>query len=151
MTAFDFSPLFRSTVGFDRLARLAEASARADSAYPPTDIVRTGKDAYAITLAVAGFEPDDLSIEVKDALLTITGRKQDKAAGEETEVLYRGIAQRDFARRFTLADHVKVRDAALSNGLLTISLIREVPEAAKPRAIPITAPTATQASTQHAA
>lgn len=138
MTAFDFSPLFRSTVGFDRLARMAEASARADSAYPPTDIVRTGKDAYAITLAVGGFEPDDLAIEVKDAQLLITGRKQDKGASEEAEVLYRGIAQRDFARRFTLADHVKVCGASLSNGLLTITLAREVPEAAKPRAIPIT-------------
>lgn len=146
MTAFDFSPLFRSTVGFDRLARLAEASARADSAYPPCDIVRTAPDSYAITLAVAGFDADDLAIEVKDALLTITGRGRGTDASDETEVLYRGIARRDFTRRFTLADHVKVHGASLSNGLLTISLAREVPEAALPRAIPITTAATLQAA-----
>ncbi len=140
MTGFDFSPLNRSCIGFERLARAAQTAGRGDTgSFPPYDIVKTGSDAYAVTLAVAGFDADDLDVEVKDAVLTITGRKQaDTAASDGAAVLYRGIAQRDFVRRFHLADHVKVSGAALSNGLLTVTLAREVPEAAKPRSVPIT-------------
>lgn len=145
-TAFDLSPLARSAIGFERLARLAEASARPDAAYPPYDILRTADDAYAVRLAVAGFEPGDLDVEVKDSTLTITGRRQGQRASEGTTVLYRGIAQRDFQRRFVLADHVKVCGATLSDGLLTVTLTREVPEAAKPRSVPISTSATKQAA-----
>ncbi|KJS44371.1 MAG: hypothetical protein VR70_01635 [Rhodospirillaceae bacterium BRH_c57] len=140
MTGIDFSPLNRSCIGFERLARAAKTAGPGDSgAFPPYDIVKTGSDAYAVTLAVAGFDAADLDIEVNDAVLTITGRKQaDAPSSEGAAVLYRGIAQRDFMRRFHLADHVKVSGAALSNGLLTVTLAREVPKAVTPRTVPIT-------------
>lgn len=142
MQAFDLSPLFRSTVGYDRLAHMAEAARRGHdgtATYPPYNIEKRGDDGYAITLAVAGFAPDDLSVEVEDAVLTVRGRKarQDAGDGAEADYLHRGIALRDFVRRYQLADHVRVDGADLDNGLLTVRLHREVPEAAKPRRIPV--------------
>lgn len=140
MRTYDFSPLYRSAVGFDRLANLLENAARtsADSGYPPYNIETTGENAYQIEIAVAGFSPDELNIEVKENLLTVTGRKtaNDDGAPQKT-YLHRGLAERDFERRFQLADYVVVTNADLVNGLLTIALKRELPEALKPRRIEI--------------
>jgi len=137
MTTFDFSPLFRSTVGFDRMQRLIETAARNEEAngYPPYNIEKLEENAYRITMAVAGFSEDDLDIEVRDGVLFVTGRQPEPQ--EERSFLYRGIAGRAFRRSFQLADHVKVQGAALENGLLHIELAREVPEAMKPRKISI--------------
>ena len=139
MRTIDFSPLYRSVVGFDRLADLLDA-ASADSAtgYPPYNIERTDENAYRVEIAVAGFRPDELDIEVKENLLTVTGRKS--ANDEQRTFLHRGLAERNFERRFQLADYVVVRDAQLANGLLSISLKRELPEALKPRRIEIATP-----------
>ncbi|WJY18172.1 Hsp20 family protein [Alteriqipengyuania flavescens] len=135
MNRFDFTPYRRSTVGFDRLFELLESSARQNSGdnYPPFNIEKQGEDAYRITLAVAGMQPDDLDITAQQNLLTVTGRKRDDAP--EGELLHVGIANRGFERRFELADYVRVADADLANGLLTIDLVREVPEAMKPKTI----------------
>jgi len=138
MQAFDFSPLFRSTVGFDRLTRLLDAAARVDDnafSYPPYNIEQTGDDSYRIVMAVAGFGEGDLSITQQGNSLLISG-KQEKPA-EEKKYLYRGIAGRAFERRFELADHIKVAGAKLTNGLLSVELVREIPEAMKPRTIKI--------------
>jgi molecular chaperone IbpA len=134
---FDLSPLYRSTIGFDRLARmLDDMSAFEAPTYPPYNIERVGDDEYRITMAVAGFAPDDLNIELKQNTLTISGKKSDRS--ENTgEVLHQGIASRAFERRFQLADFVEVRGADLENGLLHVTLKREIPEAMKPRTIPI--------------
>lgn len=143
MRTIDFSPLYRSVVGFDRLADLLE-TATADSAagYPPYNIERTDENAYRIEIAVAGFRPDELNIEVKENLLTVQGRKA--ANDEQRRFLHRGLAERNFERRFQLADYVIVTDAKLADGLLAISLKRELPEALKPRRIEIsTAPAST--------
>jgi molecular chaperone IbpA len=136
MRTYDFTPLYRSAVGFDRLASLLENASRAtsqDTGYPPYNIETTGENAYRIEIAVAGFSPDELNIEVKENLLTVTGRKtaNDDTATQKT-YLHRGLAERDFERRFQLADYVVVNDANLVNGLLSISLKRELPEALKP-------------------
>jgi len=142
MRHFDLSPLYRSTVGFDRMFSLIDKLATPDAGqpgYPPYNIERTGESAYRITMAVAGFGEKDISIEVKENILTVTGGKQDED-GEDREVLYRGIAARTFERRFQLADFVEVKGAELENGLLHIDLAREIPEAMKPRSIPIGAP-----------
>jgi molecular chaperone IbpA len=140
MRTYDFSPLYRSAVGFDRLANLLESASRTSSegGYPPYNIETTGENAYRIEIAVAGFTTDELNIEVKENLLTVTGRKtaNDDAAPQKT-YLHRGLAERDFERRFQLADYVVVTDANLVNGLLSISLKRELPEALKPRRIEI--------------
>ena len=140
MRTYDFSPLYRSAVGFDRLANLLESAARTsqEGGYPPYNIETTGENAYRIEIAVAGFSPDELNIEVKENLLTVSGRKtaNDDAATQRT-YLHRGLAERDFERRFQLADYVVVTDANLSNGLLSIALKRELPEALKPRRIEI--------------
>lgn len=138
MTTHDYSPLYRTLVGFDRIANLIDQATRLDAApgYPPFNIEQTGDDAYRIELAVAGFGSDDLAIEVKESLLTIAGKRSDNAAADR-KFIHRGIAERSFERRFQLADHVQVRDARLENGLLTLDLVREVPEAAKPRRIAI--------------
>lgn len=140
MRTYDFSPLYRSAVGFDRLANLLESASRTSSegGYPPYNIETTGENAYRIEIAVAGFTTDELNIEVKENLLTVTGRKtaNDDAAPQKT-YLHRGLAERDFERRFQLADYVVVTDADLVNGLLSISLRRELPEALKPRRIEI--------------
>ncbi len=137
-SAFDFSPLFRSTVGFDRLAHLLENAARFEPTnWPPYNIEKTGEDAYRITMAVAGFAPDEIEVVAKPNLLTVSGQK---AKGEEgVQYLHRGIATRSFRQTFELADYVKVADAKLDNGLLMIELVREVPEAMKPRRIEIKA------------
>jgi molecular chaperone IbpA len=134
---FDLSPLYRSTIGFDRLARMLDDMSAFDApAYPPYNIERLGEDEYRITMAVAGFGQDDLNIELKQNTLTISGKKADRpeSAGE---VLHQGIASRAFERRFQLADFVEVRGADLENGLLHVTLKREIPEAMKPRTIAI--------------
>ena len=139
MRTFDLTPLYRSTVGFDRLFSLLDQTTGFESAptYPPYNIERTGENAYRITVAVAGFAEPELSIEVKENTLTIRGEKQAKQDEKNGEVLYQGIAARAFERRFQLADHVVVKGAALENGLLHVDLVREIPEAMKPRSIPI--------------
>ena len=139
MDRFDFSPLFRSTIGFDRLTRLVDAATRVDSAslaYPPYNIEKTGEDAYRLTMAVAGFSPAELDITVQENTLLVTGKAQ-KEDENGDGYLHRGIARRGFERRFSLADHMKVMGAGLDNGLLYVDVVREVPEAAKPRTIKI--------------
>ena len=137
MRTIDFSPLYRSVVGFDRLAGLLEsATAEAATGYPPYNIERTGDNAYRIEIAVAGFRPDELNVEVKENLLTVQGRKT--ANDEARQYLHRGLAERNFERRFQLADYVVVADANLADGLLSISLKRELPEALKPRRVEVT-------------
>ena len=140
MRTIDFTPLYRSAVGFDRMANLLESAARTSEAggWPPYNIETTGENAYRIEIAVAGFKPDELSIEVKENLLTVTGRRTAND-GEDRTFLHRGLAERDFERRFQLADYVVVTEAGLNNGLLTIELKRELPEALKPRRIEINA------------
>ncbi|MGE0224926.1 MAG: Hsp20 family protein [Acetobacteraceae bacterium] len=144
MTTFDFAPLFRTAIGFDRLARLMDnaASATEATSYPPYNIERTGDDTYRLTMAVAGFRPEELDIVVKENTLLVSGRVSNE--GQKGEVLYRGIAGRAFERRFVLADHIVVEGADLQNGLLHVGLKRVVPEALKPRRITIgnAAPTA---------
>ncbi|MCC6735392.1 MAG: Hsp20 family protein [Bauldia sp.] len=137
MATFDLSPFYRTTVGFDRVFSLLDQLSGTDTgnAYPPYNIERTGDNAYRITLAVAGFAEKDLSIEAKEGVLHVKGDRTEETKGRE--VLYRGIAGRAFERRFQLADHVEVRGATLENGLLHIDLVREVPEALKPRKIAI--------------
>ena len=142
MRNFDLSPLYRSTVGFDRLAGvldqiMAGEGPAAAPTYPPYNIEKLGDDAYRISLAVAGFGEEDLGIEVKDQMLTITAQKTGHEGADKPVYLHRGIAERGFERRFQLADHVKVTGAELSHGLLHIDLVREVPEALKPRTIAI--------------
>ncbi|HVB88745.1 MAG TPA: Hsp20 family protein [Beijerinckiaceae bacterium] len=141
MRHYDLSPLYRSTVGFDRLFSMLDQMAPADavSAYPPYNIERTGEHSYRITLAVAGFAEPELSIESRENTLTIKGSKEQKEGDNQPgpEVLYQGIAGRAFERRFQLADHVQVTGASLENGLLSVDLVREIPEAKKPRQIPI--------------
>lgn len=134
---FDLTPLYRSTVGFDRLARmLDEASSFEAPSYPPYNIERLAEDEYRITMAVAGFAPEDIAIEVKGNALTVSGKKAEKTE-TKSEFLHQGIASRAFERRFQLADHVQVQGAGMENGLLHVSLKREVPEALKPRTIPV--------------
>jgi molecular chaperone IbpA len=133
---FDFTPLYRSTIGFDRLAQLLDDVAGFEApAYPPYNIERVGEDEYRITMAVAGFAPADVSIEVKQNALTVTGKKAEN--GEKGEFLHQGIAARAFERRFQLADFVQVTGAEMADGLLHVSLKREIPEAMKPRTIAI--------------
>ncbi|MBB4302910.1 molecular chaperone IbpA [Rhodobium orientis] len=134
----DFSPLYRSTVGFDRLFSMLDSMTAGENgnvSYPPYNIERTGENAYRISMAVAGFADADLSIEAKENVLTVKGEKTDEA--DKGEVLYRGIASRAFERRFQLADYVQVNGAQLENGLLHIDLKRELPESMKPRKIAI--------------
>ncbi len=135
-TSHDYAPLFRSSVGFDRVFNLLENAQRARSIndWPPYDIVKTGDDSYRISIAVAGFAQDDLDITFQSNLLSVTGKKQEVAADG---YLHRGIAGRPFEHRFELADHVRVSGADLINGLLSIDLVREIPEALKPRKITI--------------
>jgi molecular chaperone IbpA len=137
MRTLDFAPLYRSTVGFDRLFSLLDEATRteASSAWPPYDIERVEDDAYRITMAVAGFAPDEIELTQNDTTLLVTGQR--KSAEGERQILHRGIAARSFRQTFSLANHVKVVDARLENGLLTVDLKREVPEALKPRRIPI--------------
>jgi len=136
MRTYDFAPFWRSTVGFDRLFDLAQAAAQhaGEDNYPPYNIERLGEDSYQISLAVAGFSPDEISITAEQNVVTIEGNKPEKA---EREFLYRGISTRHFKRQFNLADYVQVKDASFDNGLLQIELVREIPEAMKPRRIAI--------------
>src|SRR2546423_11294405 len=135
MRTYDFSPLWRSTIGFDRLFDLAETAQRAgEDNYPPYNIERLSEDRYQIALAVAGFSPDEISVTAEQNVVTIEGGKNDKA---EREYIYRGISARPFKRQFNLADYVQVKSAAFDNGLLKIELVRAGPEALKPRRIPI--------------
>jgi molecular chaperone IbpA len=137
MRALDFTPLYRATVGFDRIADLMDRALAADVAqptYPPYNIEKLAEDAYRISIAVAGFTPDEMTVEVKDGALVVAARK----SGDDARTyLHRGIATRAFERRFTLADHVRVTNAAHEHGMLHIDLVREVPEALKPRRIAI--------------
>lgn len=140
MRTIDLTPLYRSSVGFDRMASMLDAMMTTDggSTYPPYNIEKIGDDDYRITLAVAGFTAEDVSIETKQGDLVITGSKTPRDAdGDEARYLYRGIAERAFERRFKLADHVRVTGARMENGLLHVELVREVPEALKPRRIEI--------------
>src|ERR1700674_1780536 len=142
MLNYDLSPFYRSTVGFDRLLSMldkAVGSEQSAPTYPPYNIERTGENAYRITLAVAGFGENELSVETRENALTVRGSKEANAKDEKRDVLYQGIAARAFERRFQLADHVVVTGAASENGLLHIDLVREVPEAQKPRTIAINA------------
>ena len=143
MRTFDLSPLYRSTVGFDRLFSMLDKTTGFEggggSPYPPYNIERTGENSYRVTIAVAGFADSELSIEAKENTLTVKGEKQPRTDARQAEVLYQGIAARAFERVFRLADFVEVRAAALENGLLHIDLVREIPEAMKPRTIRINA------------
>ena len=139
MRTFDYSPFYRATVGFDRVFDLLDSVAANSSGngYPPYNIEKAGDDAYRIVMAVAGFADNELNVTQKENELLVTGQTAPVAEGEEKQFLYRGIAGRNFERRFQLADHVKVQGAKLANGLLTIELVREIPEEKKPRAITI--------------
>jgi molecular chaperone IbpA len=140
MRTFDLTPLYRSTVGFDRLFSMLDQVGGFDNSpgYPPYNIERTGENTYRISIAVAGFGEHELSIEAKENTLTIRGEKQEKQEQEKAgEVIYQGIAARAFERVFQLADYVQVKGASLENGLLHVDLVREIPEAKKPRIIPI--------------
>jgi molecular chaperone IbpA len=141
MRHIDFSPLYRSTVGFDRLFTMLDGVGQPDQgqSYPPYNIERTGENTYRITMAVAGFDEKELSIETRAHALTVKGEKSEEENAGQSEYLYRGIAKRAFERRFQLADHVEVQAASLKNGLLHIDLLRNIPEAMKPRRIAIAA------------
>ena len=139
MSTIDLTPLYRTMVGFDRMASLIDSASRLDGTqgYPPYNIERVADDAFAIEIAVAGFAEEDLEIETNDNLLTVAGKKVQDETAEERQFLHRGIAERGFLRRFQLADHVIVTGASLRNGLLRVELVRELPEAKKPRKIEI--------------
>ena len=139
MTNIDLTPLYRTMVGFDRMANMIDTASRLDGGqgYPPYNIERVAEDGFAIELAVAGFSDDDLEIETKEGQLTVTGRKDAPEDGGDRNFLHRGIAERGFIRRFQLADHVVVTGAKLEHGMLRVELERELPEAMKPRKIAI--------------
>ena len=149
-TTFDFAPLWRSTIGFDHLADLVDSTLRqaGEDNYPPYNIERSGEDQYRITLAVAGFGVNDITVTAEQNALTIEGRKPDSAT---REYLYQGIAARPFRRVFNLADYVQVKQAAFQDGLLVIDLLREIPEAMKPRRIQIAAAASPQIEQKKAA
>ena len=154
MLNYDLSPFYRSTVGFDRLLSMLDKAVGAEQSvpsYPPYNIERTGENAYRITLAVAGFSENELAVESRDNTLTIRGGKESPAKDEKRDVIYQGIAARAFERRFQLADHVVVTGAVSENGLLHIDLVREVPEAQKPRVIAIKGAKTVEAKTVEAA
>lgn len=138
-SAFDFSPFRRSTVGFDRLFDMLENSGFGNGGenYPPFDLVKKGENDYQIDLAVAGFKPDEIDITAQQNVMIVTGRKKEEADNKGSDYVYRGIATRSFERRFALADHIQVRGADLRDGMLSIELVREIPEAMKPKKINI--------------
>ena len=138
-SAFDFAPFRRSTVGFDRLFDMLENSSigQTQENYPPFDLVKEGENEYRIQLAVAGFRPDEIDITAQQNVLVVSGRKTDESDEKGTDFIYRGIANRSFERRFALADHIQVKGADMRDGLLSIDLVREIPEAMKPRKISI--------------
>ncbi len=140
MRTYDLTPLFRSSIGFDRFNRIFDSAFSADEntlSYPPYNIARLDENEYRITMAVAGFTDEDIEITLKENLLVVTGKQRDEQSGDGVSYLHRGIATRAFERRFQIADHVKVVDASLTNGLLSIELALELPEAMKPRQISI--------------
>jgi molecular chaperone IbpA len=138
-SAFDFAPFRRSTVGFDRLFDMLENSnlSQAQENYPPFDLIKKGENDYCIELAVAGFKPDEIDITAQQNVLIVSGKKKEESEKDGNDFIYRGIATRSFERRFALADHIQVRGADLKDGLLSIDLVREIPEAMKPRKIDI--------------
>jgi molecular chaperone IbpA len=138
-SAFDFSPYRRSTVGFDRLFDMLENSSigQPQENYPPFDLIKEGDNEYRIELAVAGFKPDELDITAQQNVLIVSGRKNDESGEKGSNYVYRGIATRSFERRFALADHIQVKGADMKDGLLSIELVREIPEAMKPKKIDI--------------
>ena len=138
-SAFDFAPFRRSTVGFDRLFDMLENSnaAQGQENYPPFDLIRLSDNDYRIELAVAGFKPDEIDITAQQNVLLVTGRKKEEGGEKDNNYIYRGIATRSFERRFALADHIQVKGADMKDGLLAIELVREIPEAMKPRKINI--------------
>jgi molecular chaperone IbpA len=150
MRHFDLTPLYRSTVGFDRLAQLFDsvAGSDVDVAYPPYNIERLGENEYRITMAVAGFTTEEIKVDVKESTLTVRGEKSAEATDSERRYLHRGIAARSFERRFQLADHVEVKGAVLKDGLLNVDLVRNLPERMRPRSIPITVGTGSEAPKQ---
>jgi molecular chaperone IbpA len=136
-TSYDFAPLWRSTIGFDRFFDLVDAAQQAgnnDDNYPPCNVERLGEDRYQISLALAGFSPDEIAVTAEQNVLTVEGRKAEK---QQREFLHQGISSRPFKRQFSLADYVQVKGASFDNGLLQIELVREIPEAMKPRRISI--------------
>ncbi|MDQ8697869.1 Hsp20 family protein [Hyphomicrobium sp. LHD-15] len=139
MRHFDLSPLYRSTVGFDRLAQLLDSvsGADVDAPYPPYNIERLGENDYRITMAVAGFSPDEIKVDVKESTLTVRGERKAETSENDRRYLHRGIASRSFERKFQLADHVEVKGADLKDGLLNVDLVRNLPERMRPRSIPI--------------
>src|SRR5215218_2650558 len=138
-SAFDFAPFRRSTVGFDRLFDMLENSSMGSNGenYPPFDLIKLGDNQYRIELAVAGFKPEEIDITAQQNVLIVTGRKNEESEQKGSDFIYRGIANRSFERRFALADHIQVRGADLKDGLLAIELVREIPEAMKPKKINI--------------
>jgi molecular chaperone IbpA len=138
-SAFDFAPFRRSTVGFDRLFDMLENSnmGQAQENYPPFDLIKKGENDYCIQLAVAGFKPEEIDITAQQNVLIVSGRKSDETGEKDGDFIYRGIANRSFERRFALADHIQVRGADLKDGMLAIELVREIPEAMKPRKIAV--------------
>ena len=138
-SAFDFAPFRRSSVGFDRLFDMIENNSfgQAQENYPPFDLIKEGENEYRIELAVAGFKPEEIDITAQQNVLIVTGRKQDETEQKGADYIYRGIATRSFERRFALADHIQVRGADMKDGLLSLELVREIPEAMKPRKINI--------------
>lgn len=136
-TAFDFAPFRRSTVGFDRLFDMLESSTASSNGdnYPPFDLIKLGDNQFRIELAVAGFKPNEIDITAQQNVLIVTGEKKNEREENRSDYLYRGVANRSFERRFALADHIQVRDADMADGLLSIDLVREIPEAMKPREI----------------
>lgn len=148
MTHIDLTPLYRSTIGFDRMANLLDSALRGEqtsNGYPPYNIEVTGENQYGITLAVAGFEEDELNLQVENGVLTVRGKKASSEDDKNRRFLHQGIAYRSFERKFNLADHVEVRGAELKHGLLTIELVKEVPEAMKPKTIAINGKTSSTA------
>ncbi len=149
MRTYDFSPLWRSTIGFDRLFNLLdETQQRGEDNYPPYNIERLGEDHYQISLALAGFSPDEIAVTAEQNVLTVEGRKSDK---DQHEYLYQGISARPFKRQFNLADYVQVKTASFDNGLLRVELVREIPEAMKPRRIAISGGASVEQITKKAA
>src|ERR671920_2167983 len=138
-SAFDFAPYRRSTVGFDRLFDMLENSTfgQTQENYPPFDLIKVGENEYRIELAVAGFKPDELDITAQQNVLIVSGRKNEESGDQGSDYIYRGIATRSFERRFALADHIQVKAADMKDGLLAIDLVREIPEAMKPKKINI--------------
>lgn len=154
MRTYDLSPLYRSTVGFDRFANLLDqvlTTETAQPSYPPYNIEKVSDDAYRITLAVAGFGEDEIDIEAREGVLVVKGARKQTEEGETQTFLHRGIAERAFERRFQLADHVRATGAEIVNGLLHVDLVREIPEALKPRKIEIGAPKAIEGKSKKAA